>query len=60
MEESYEIKVSELRKVACKTEYEDKLSQVRGRYSRGCERGMERALGDNLRGGRGRVWDKEN
>ena len=27
MEEKYEIKVSELRKVPCKTEYEDKLSQ---------------------------------
>ena len=39
MEERYEIKVSELRKVTCKIEYEDKLNQqwerVRGKYSGG-------------------------
>ena len=27
IEEMYEIKISELRKVACKTEYKDKLNQ---------------------------------
>ena len=35
MEEKYEIKVSELRKVACKTEHKDKLSQRWDRVRRG-------------------------
>ena len=38
MEERYEIKINELRKVTCKTEYKDKLKKrwkrVRGKYLR--------------------------
>ena len=46
MEEQYEIKVSELRKVTCKTEYEDQLNQrwerVRWEVVRWGGRGMEK------------------
>ena len=46
MEERYEIKVSELRKVMCKTEYENKLNLRRERVREGGSRegggGMEK------------------
>ena len=48
MEERYEIKVSKLRKITCKTEYEDKLNQ---RW----ERVRDEAAGE-IEGSRRQSW----